>query len=95
MTDAVRARSADTSADAERVQVELLRRVSVARRLHMAFRLSATVMSMARRALARQRPHASRRELDLEFVALHYGAALADGLRVELDRRDRAPSSNV
>jgi hypothetical protein len=90
----VPARPTDTTADAERVQVELLRRAPVARRLRVALQLSATVAAAARRALARARPQASRRELDLWFVELHYGAELADGLRVELDRRaqkDRSP----
>jgi hypothetical protein len=81
------ARPADTTPDAERVQVDLLRAASVARRLHTAFSLSATVMTLARRALARAQPHASPRELDRRFVELHYGAELAAGLRKELDRR--------
>lgn len=84
------ARPADTDADAERVQVDLLRAAPVARRLHLALSLSATVIGAARRALARAQPHASPRELDLRFVEVHYGAELAAGLRADLDRRDRA-----
>jgi hypothetical protein len=83
------ARPADTTLDAERVQVRLLRSAPVARRLHLALSLSATVIGAARRALARSQPHASARELDLWFVELHYGAELAAGLRADLDRRRR------
>ena len=90
MPGAIPARPADTAPDAERVQVALFRAASVARRLHLAFGLSATVIGAARRALARSRPHASIRELDLWFVELHYGGGLAEGLRAELDRRDNA-----
>ncbi|MBI4262849.1 MAG: hypothetical protein HY657_00605 [Acidobacteria bacterium] len=82
------ARPADTTPDAERVQVELLRAAPVARRLHLALSLSATVIGAARRALARAHPQASSRELDLRFVELHYGPDLAGDPRVKLDRRD-------
>ena len=83
-------RSDDTTPEAERVQVDLLRAAPVARRLRLALSLSATVISAARRAHARAQPGASPRELELRFVELHYGAALAQDLRTELDRRDRA-----
>jgi hypothetical protein len=77
MPSAISARPDDTTRDAERVQVALFRRASVARRLHLALGLSAGVISSARRALAAARPHASAREHGLRFVELHYGAALA------------------
>ena len=83
-------RPADTALDADRVQVALFRAAPVARRLHLALALSATVIGAARRALARARPHASARDLDLRFVELHYGAGMAADLRAELDRRDTA-----
>ena len=85
------ARPADTAPDAERVQVALLRAVPVARRLHIAMALSATVIGAARRALARAQPQASARELELRFVELHYGATLAADLRAALERRDAVP----
>lgn len=90
MLGAIPARPTDTAPDAERVQVALLRAAPVARRIHLALGLSATVIGAARRALARARPRASARELDLRFVELHYGADTAGGLRAELDRRDAA-----
>ena len=90
MLDAIPARPADTTPDAERVQVALFRAAPVARRLHVAFALSATIIGAARRALARSQPHASTRELDLRFVALHYGPDVAERLRADLDRRDSA-----
>lgn len=88
MPGTIPARPADTSIEADRVQVALMRAVPVARRLHVALGLSATVIGAARRALARARPGSSRRELDLRFVELHYGADAAAGLRADLDRRD-------
>ena len=87
------ARPADTDADAERVQVELLRAAPVARRLRLALSVTATVVGAARRALVRAQPEASARDLDVRFVELHYGADLATGLRNDLERRDRARRS--
>ncbi|HEY5617368.1 MAG TPA: hypothetical protein VIK60_05445 [Vicinamibacterales bacterium] len=83
-------RSADTTPDAARVQVELLRAATVARRLHLALSLSGTVIGAARRALVRSQPEASSRDLDLRFVELHYGADVAADLRADLDRRAAA-----
>jgi hypothetical protein len=62
----------------------------VSRRLQSAFALSATVVGAARRALARSYPQASIRDRNLRFVAVHYGRQLADDLRADLERRDRA-----
>ena len=87
MRGTIPSRSADTAPDAERVQIEVLRAATVARRLQLAFSLSADVISAARRALARAKPQASRSELDLQFVELHYGRELANELRMELGRR--------
>jgi hypothetical protein len=87
------ARPIDTAPDAERVQVDLLRAAPIARRLHLALSLSATVISAARRAIARAQPHASPRDLDVRFVELHYGPEIAARLRADLERRVRASSS--
>ena len=84
------ARPADTTPEAERVQVDLLRAASPARRLRLALQLSATTITMARRGLARIRPDAPIPELDLKFVELHYGADLAAGLRADLTHRAKA-----
>jgi hypothetical protein len=70
-------RSADTDADAERVQLELLRSASPAKRAALALSLSATVVSLARRALRHRDPAASEEEIGLRFVELNYGRALA------------------
>ena len=81
-------RPADTSVEAERVHIDLLRAAPVARRLSLAWSLSATVIGAARRALARARPSASPRELDVWFVELHYGPELAAAVRDECARRE-------
>jgi hypothetical protein len=77
----------DTDPETERVHLELLRRASPARRIRLALSLSRTVMGLSRGGLARRMPDASPEEVGLRFVALHYGAALADDLRADLAAR--------
>jgi hypothetical protein len=77
-------RSPDTDADADGVQIALLRAATVQRRLQLALSLSATVIGSARRALARNYPDWSPLERDLKFVEIHYGADLAAELREHL-----------
>ena len=43
--------------------------------------LTATAISLSRRAIARAHPELSPEEIDLKFVELHYGKQLAAGLR--------------
>lgn len=83
----MRARSADTDPEAERVQIGLLRRAGVARRAHMALALSAQVIGLARRAIREAQPGLSEAELGLRFVELHYGRELASELRSYLAAR--------
>ncbi|MGE3491844.1 MAG: hypothetical protein AB7N29_17690 [Vicinamibacterales bacterium] len=90
MTAPIPSRPSDTSAEAERVQVELLRAAPVSRRLELAWSLSATVIGSARRALARQNPGLSPPDLDARFVELHYGRELAVNLTRDLARRQSA-----
>ena len=83
------ARSADTDADAERVQIELLRRAGPARRAAMALSLSAQVIGLARRAIRESMPGATDEQVGLRFVELHYGRELAAELRRFLSARQR------
>ena len=46
-------------------------------------------MSLSRAGLARQMPGATDEEVARRFVALHYGADLADDLRADLAARRR------
>ena len=79
--------SSDTDPQAERVQIELLRAASVSERISLVRSLSQTVMTLSRRAIQRVNPSMSERELDLAFVAYHYGEDLAERLRQYLRRK--------
>jgi len=67
----------DTHPDVAARQVELLRAANPARRFALARSLTRTVIMLSRRALRRRRPHATEKELDREFVELHYGEEVA------------------
>lgn len=71
----------DTHPDVERVQIELFRRASVARRVQVARSLSRTTLQLAQRAVRRAHPEASDRDQWLRFLAAHYGKAFADQVR--------------
>jgi hypothetical protein len=77
----------DTDPETERVHLELMRRASPGRRIRLALSLSQTVMSLSRGGLARRLPGAPPHEVGIRFVALHYGADLADELRADLAAR--------
>jgi hypothetical protein len=79
--------SPDTAPEAERVQIELIRQSSVARRISMVRSLSQTTMYLSRRAIQRANPLLSEREVDLAFVELHYGKDLSERLRSYMERK--------
>ncbi len=85
----MQARSPDTDPEAEKVQIDLLRKAGGQRRVRMALSLSRQVIALARRAIQRAHPDASEEEVGLRFVELHYGRELAQGLRRDLEARRR------
>lgn len=70
----------DTSAEAERVQIELLRRAGETRRFALCRSLTETVVALSRRALRERMPGASDAEVLVRWVAIHYGERLAAGV---------------
>lgn len=82
-------RSPDTDAEADRVQLELLRSATPARRAGLALSLTATVVGLARLALARQDPRANDEEIGVRFAELHYGREIGAGLAKFLRARRR------
>ena len=77
----------DTHPDAEKVQIDLLRKASTSDRFALMCSLTATAISLARRAIARANPDFSPQEVDLRFVELHYGKQLASRVRRYLEGR--------
>ncbi|MFL5694565.1 MAG: hypothetical protein ACJ795_22450 [Ktedonobacteraceae bacterium] len=83
----MRTQSMDTSPEAERVQIELLRKASPAERFSLVMSLSQSFIQASRQTIRELHPELSQVELDLLFVELHYGKDLADRVRADLKRR--------
>jgi hypothetical protein len=79
--------SSDTAPEAEKVQIELIRESSVARRIATVRSLSQTTRYLSRRAIQHANPSLSEREVDLAFVAYHYGDDLAERLRSYMESK--------
>jgi len=78
--------SPDTAPEVEKLQIELIRAASVAGRISLVRSLSQTAMYLSRRAIQRANPSLSERQVDLVFVANHYGQNLAERLGLYLER---------
>src|SRR5689334_4174030 len=83
----MKTQSRDTHPDAERVQIELLRRMTVGQRAELMRSLTHTTIQLARRAIRRAHPEASEEEVGLIFIEIHYGKDLADRVRAYLEKR--------
>ena len=83
----MRTQSIDTHPRAEEIQILLLRQATVARRLSVMHSLSRTMSQLSRRAIHRANPAYSQLEVNLAFVAYHYGEELANQLSQYLERR--------
>jgi len=86
----MRTQSMDTSPEAERVQIELIRKASPAKLFGLVRSLSRTMIQASRDTIRRLHPDASEEELALIFLELYYGKELADRVRADLERRDRS-----
>jgi len=85
----MKTQSFDTCLSAEEVQISLIRQTSVAKRISMVRSLSQTTIQLSRRAISRANPGLSEYELNLSFVAYHYGDDLARRLREYMDQKKR------
>lgn len=83
----MRTQSRDTHLEAERVQIELLRKATITRRLELAFSLSQEALQLAREGIRQAHPEASEEEIGLIFVEINYSKELADRVRSYLARR--------
>jgi len=67
----------DTHPEAHRVQMDLYRAMSPARRLEMALELSDDVRSLSREGFARRHPEYSAEEVSRALITLLFGKELA------------------
>lgn len=70
--------SSDTSPDAERVQIQLLRQMPSWRKLELVAQLNQTVRTLLLEGLRQRYPNADAKELQQRFAELLLGATLAE-----------------
>lgn len=78
---AVTTYTTDTSAEAEAIQLELLRQMTPQERIAIMCSLSQSVRKMAFDAIRRRHPEYGEDEVRLAFIELTYGKSLADDVR--------------
>ena len=71
----------DTSAEAELIQLELLRKMTPGQRLAKAVELSCHTIQLCKTAIRRHHPEISDDELRIKFIEINYGARLAESVR--------------
>ncbi len=74
----------DTRPEAERVQIELLRKATVERRLELGLSLCQQVSEIAYAGIKRANPSASQKEIELLFVEANYGRSIANRVKTYL-----------
>ena len=81
--------SEDTSPEMERIQIELIRKASPAKRFAIMQAWSELLIEANKQRIHKDHPDASEDEISLIFVTQHYGQELADRLRADMARRQR------
>jgi hypothetical protein len=77
----------DTHPDAERVQIELIRKKTVSERFALVRSLTAFTIELSQRAIANANPHLSPDELRLKYIEFVYGKELAQRVRDYLSKK--------
>ena len=79
--------SIDTHPAAEKIQISLIRKASIAKRTSRIRSLSQSVIQLSRKAIKRANPNLDDKEQIFTFISYHYGSELADRLRKYMDRK--------
>lgn len=83
----MRTQSMDTSPEAERVQIALIRKAPLTKRFGLARSLTKTITWANLQETRKSHPNASEEEIALIFATYNYGQVLADGLHAALHER--------
>ena len=83
----MKTQSEDTSPEIERVQIELLRKMSPARKFDLVCSMTQTMLQASRANIQAMHPDADENELRLLLIELYYGKELADRVRMDSQRR--------
>ena len=83
----MRTQSSDTSPEAERVQIELIRKASPAKLFGLVRSMSQSMIQASRDTIRQLHPEASKEELDILFIELYYGKELAHQVQKIREKR--------
>ncbi len=83
----MRTQSEDTSPEMERVQIELIRKATPAKRFAIMQAWSQLLIEANKQHIRKDHPGASEEEISLIFISRHSWQNLADALRADLARR--------
>ncbi|NOZ62605.1 MAG: hypothetical protein GXO74_13120 [Calditrichaeota bacterium] len=81
----MKTQSIDTHPEAEKVQIELLRKMSFSDKFYLVMKLSETAMKLSKRAIARANKDLNEEQVNLLFIEYHYGKDLADRVRKAME----------
>ncbi len=87
----MRTQSVDTSPEAERVLIELIRKASIAKRFELVCSWTKSVLQLNQQGILEQHPNASAQELTRLLLAEHYGQMLADAAQKKLTTVSKLP----
>ena len=73
----------NTTPEAQSIQLELVRNMPAEERVARAIRLTSEMIRCSKAAIRRHHPEMNEAELSLKFIELHYGAALAEEVRLK------------
>lgn len=83
----MKTQSEDTSPEIERVQIELIRKMSPAKKFMLVRSMTQTMIQASRANIQALHPDADESELRLLFIELYYGKELAQRVRMDSERR--------
>jgi hypothetical protein len=84
----MRTQSRDTSPEAERVLISLIRKAPISKRFGFVRSWTKTAVQSNQRNIQELHPEANQEEIAHIYVADHYGRTLADGLRTALQKKE-------
>jgi hypothetical protein len=80
--------SVDTHPEIEKLQISLIRKASVSKRISKLRSLSQSVIRLSRRAILRANPSFNQMDVNIAFLKYHYGEALSNAVKVYLNKKN-------
>ena len=79
----------DTNPEIEKIQISLIRKTSIAKRISLLRSISQTAIMLSRRAIMRANPELSEQALKYKIVEHHYGSDLSERFRRYSDSKSQ------